>query len=730
MSTKNLTMFGTNYTGVTGFKATDTNDQVLAFVVAEGTKTITENGTGIDVTAYAAVDVSVSGGGSTPTLQTKTATPTESQQTIEPDSGYDGLSSVTVAAISSTYVGSGIDQNDSDDLTASGATVTAPAGYYASAASKTVTSGSATTPATTITANPSISVSSGGLITATASATQSVTPTVSAGYVSSGTAGTITVSGSNTEQLSTQGATTYNTSSSDQTISSGKYLTGTQTIKAVTTSGISAANIKYGTTVKVGDSNDDDRITGVTGTFSGSSTVSSGQTAATAAQILSGYSAFVDGVEVQGTATSGAALIVDTLDSHGGTIREITSQETVTLQSAKSITPTTSQQTIYPDTGYDGFASVVVDAASGSATEAEQKKINFIDYDGRILYSYTSAEFAQLSALPDNPTYTDRTGLGWNWTLAQIQTQLSACPQSVIWIGQKTKASDGKTHIKVIIPDDAPSNRLIASIRYTQSTAYGVSIDWGDGSTPESHSTSGSNISHTYAQPGIYDITLSVTDGTLSFIGSSSSGIFGDNTLRYYMDRAKSVIFGNNVSGIDGYTYYNWGGGDNVYIPAIVTGTNGAECSYAYGIRVAIVGDDVTAVTQNMFRYAYGLKRISLPYGITSIGYRAFNYCNNLSDITIPSTVTSIGELAFAYCTGLTSLSIPSGVTSIGAQAFANNPGIGAYHFYSSTPPTLSNSNAFSGISSDTKIYVPSASLNAYKGASNWSTYSSYMEGE
>ena len=92
-------------------------------------------------------------------------------------------------------------------------------------------SGSASTPATSITANPSISVSSAGLITATASATKNVTPSVSAGYVSSGTAGTITVSGSNTQQLSTQAAQTITPTTTDQTIASGKYLTGTQTIK-------------------------------------------------------------------------------------------------------------------------------------------------------------------------------------------------------------------------------------------------------------------------------------------------------------------------------------------------------------------------------------------------------------------------------------------------------------------------------------------------------------------
>ena len=312
----------TNYHGLS---AVTVNPIPSEYIVPSGTKTITSNGTE-DVTQYASVTVNVPS--SEPTLQTKTITPTKSTQTVTPESGYDGLSSVTVnpipseyiipnlrsesvtptessqtitpgsgydglsevtvGAISSTYVGSEIDRRTSSDLTASGATVTVPEGYYASQASKSVATGTEGTPTATkgTVSNNSLTV------------TPSVTNT--AGYISggthSGTGVTVTaselVSGTKTITENGTGIDVTNYVSVDVNVSPNLQ---TKSVTYTPTTSIQTA------TVTADSSYDGIDEVNITVNPIPSQYITTTDATATAADINSGETAYVNGVKVTGT---------------------------------------------------------------------------------------------------------------------------------------------------------------------------------------------------------------------------------------------------------------------------------------------------------------------------------------------------------------------------------------------------------------------------------------------
>lgn len=78
--------------------------------------------------------VSIFAGAGTTKMQEKAVTPSESKQVITPDDTYDGLSNVTVGAISKTYVGSGVAKKDAATYTPSTSNQTIAASQYLSGA--------------------------------------------------------------------------------------------------------------------------------------------------------------------------------------------------------------------------------------------------------------------------------------------------------------------------------------------------------------------------------------------------------------------------------------------------------------------------------------------------------------------------------------------------------------------------------------------------------------------
>ena len=211
----------------------------------------------------------VTGGASGASLQSKTVSPSESTQTVSPDSGYDGLSKVTVNAISSTYIGSDVTKKSAATYTPGTSDQSIASGQYLNG-TQTIKGDSNLTAANIKSGVKIFNVtgsyagsSSGG--NTPSLQTKTVTPSESAQTVSpdSGYDGlsSVTVNAVSKTYVGSgvtkKAAATYTPKTTDQSIASGQYLSGTQTIKG--DANLVAGNIKSGVS-----------IFGVTGTYAGS----------------------------------------------------------------------------------------------------------------------------------------------------------------------------------------------------------------------------------------------------------------------------------------------------------------------------------------------------------------------------------------------------------------------------------------------------------------------------
>lgn len=207
----------------------------------------------------------VSGGSSGVKLQSKTVTPSENTQTVNPDSSYDALSSVTVEAISNTYIGSSVTKKSAATYTPGTSNQSIASGQYLSGA-QTI-KGDSNLIASNIKKGVTIFNVTGSYNEATGGPTlqsKTVTPSESTQTVSpdSGYDGLskVTVNAISSTYIGSdvtkKSAATYIPKTTDQSIASGQYLSGTQTIKG--DANLVAGNIKSGV-----------NIFGVTGTYAG-----------------------------------------------------------------------------------------------------------------------------------------------------------------------------------------------------------------------------------------------------------------------------------------------------------------------------------------------------------------------------------------------------------------------------------------------------------------------------
>jgi len=417
--------------------------------------------------------------------------------------------------------------------------------------------------------------------------------------------------------------------------------------------------------------------------------------------------------------------IVDTLDTAGGTIRTIT--------------------------------SAVESGGGGESREdlTDPKDVDFIDFDGRLLYSYTAAEFLELTELPPNPSYPGLIAQGWNWTLEDAKEFVAEYGAQVI--GQNYTTDDGKTRIYLHIRSVIPSAPI--HLWFTASIANGVTIFWGDGNSTVRTATTNTYNDHTYDAPGDYVIELSVTAGEITSFGrdGASNNIVGN--IYYQAQYITHIEIGDNVVCLAKNSFQGMHNLKTISVPkTLLSALDYDESLFSDNLLAFVFPQGFTTPRYRaMFPTSCEIKYISIPKSMNNFAIGTYprhlrklfivNSENNVNArlYNVPSLTHYIALGTYTTIVDDTmrqslvkKLYIPETVTSISATAFAYNYYCEEIHLLPTTPPNLSSTNAFTYIGREVTggcvFYVPYSSdhsiLEAYQTATNWSTYASQMQEE
>ena len=133
---------------------------------------------------------------------------------------------------------------------------------------------------------------------------------------------------------------------------------------------------------------------------------------------------------------------------------------------------------------------------------------------------------------------------------------------------------------------------------------------------------------------------------------------------------------------------------------------------------------NATSCETSVFHSCTALTSINMPK-LKSTGTYNFSTCSALTEVTLPAA-TSLANYCFQSCSKLVKADFPV-VSSIGAQVFSACKALTTLILRRTAGVvSLSNTSSFTNtpIASGTGyIYVPSALMDSYKSASNWSTY-------
>lgn len=369
--------------------------------------------------------------------------------------------------------------------------------------------------------------------------------------------------------------------------------------------------------------------------------------------------------------------------------------------------------TVAAGDGLEEYAADIATIPSGGITPAEPKDVNFYDYDGTCVYSYTADEFSELTEMPANPTHAGLTAQGWNWSLVDAKAYVAKYDRLII--GQMYITDDGATRLYVSITDGRLNKFISCAVNGT------LTIDWGDGTTPDtvtgSSTTSSSivDIAHNYAKAGDYCINLSALGQYQFNLNKSPS-----------KDSLKFNVVSANIGA-------NCAAGPNMFINCInmisLTLPKNIGSMWGSCIRFCRALNHLTLPIGSSSNDSYclagsALKTLSFPKEYR-LGTATCEGCLFL-EISAPEVTGADTRNTFQNNTSLTSFTFPDTITKI-SYWLNGCASLGFIKFTSTTPPSVTAAAEWNNIPSDCYVLVPLNTLDDYLNETNMPDDSTYL---
>ena len=365
------------------------------------------------------------------------------------------------------------------------------------------------------------------------------------------------------------------------------------------------------------------------------------------------------------------------------------------------------------------------------------KDVCFWDYDGTLLYSYTLKEAKTLTLLPTPPSHEGLVFQNWNWSLNDIKQLDRPCDIGALYT---TDTNNTRIYIKV-------DNYKTITLRPAPLVSgKNITITWGDGNWDTVSWTWGDTVetSHTYEKSGKYIIELSCDDGYSLGDKSYSFLSYGEHLQMsnvVYKIECGTNVRGNNFSKLnrvetisinEGNYSYNFRGCYRLKGIVLHGGLNTLKESAfdkCTSIKVICMCKEGTISSLHSFAFCCSaLNRLSFPKNsVITMYYDVCNTCDSISYIDIPESCTTIYNRAFEFCGYINKLVIRAGNSMTINSPFNYTSHVIEYYFIADTPPVLASSDSLKVDGYTQAIYVPAGCGEAYKTATNWTTFADHI---